>query len=424
MSVRRWFLYFILLFPVFVFAEGTRTIAILFDVSKSIPPNQFQQAKEAVAQTIQQGAPGETISIYAFGDSLRKVDPADLRNLQAVESNTMMFDALYDVARELAETKADRKAIWIISDGIDTKSVTVLEDAVAFANQNGISVYGVGVGKVNRKSLERIVRLTGGKLVEENEPDWLGQLQTAVGTQKEVTKKEPPVEARSGTPVTTAPAVVAPPVSRPVEQKKPFPYFWVAAFVVAGALLGAILFVISRSFRDERRICPTCGKRLEAYQTICPDCTGADTKQTRKPKVGGEDTNPLEPGEEELIPVELLEKKPMSEEDLSKTYVLLLTPMLVVRKGKNLGQTFSLNRAFPVSMGRSRVNEIHLDDVTVSGQHCRIIPEDGKNVLYDLGSTNGTYVNDKRVNKAVLKEGDTIKVGETQFLYKVEQHRN
>jgi pSer/pThr/pTyr-binding forkhead associated (FHA) protein len=103
--------------------------------------------------------------------------------------------------------------------------------------------------------------------------------------------------------------------------------------------------------------------------------------------------------------------------------VLMETPMLVVRKGKNLGQTFSLNRAFPVSIGRSRVNEIRLDDITISGQHCRIIPENGKHVLYDLNSTNGTFLNDKKVNRSVLKEGDTIRVGETQFLYKIEQHR-
>jgi len=414
-----------LLLPLFVFAEGTRAVAVLFDVSRSIPPKQFQQAKESVRQMMEQAASGETVSIYAFGDTLRKIDPADLAGLEAIESNTMMYDAVFDVARELAEQKADRKAIWIISDGIDTKSATVLEDAVAYANQNGISLYGVGVGKTNRKALERIAKLTGGKFIQEQQPDWAAELQTSVSSQAQVPGKEPSAEARPGPQVTaTRPAGIAPTLTRPAEQEKRFPYWWIGAFLLAGTLLGVILYVISRSFRDERRICPTCGKRLEAYQTICPDCTGADTKQTRKPRVD-DGTNPLQPGEEEeLIPVELLEKKPMSEEDLSKTFVLILTPMLVVRKGKNLGQTFSLHRAFPVSMGRSRVNEIHLDDVTVSGQHCRIIPENEKHVLYDLGSTNGTYVNDKRVNKAILKEGDTIKVGETQFLFKIEQHRN
>ena len=124
------------------------------------------------------------------------------------------------------------------------------------------------------------------------------------------------------------------------------------------------------------------------------------------------------------MPVELLEKRPMMEEMLSKTFVLMASPVLVIRKGKGVGQTFSLNRVYPVSIGRSRVNEIRLDDATISGQHCRIIPEHGHHVVCDLGSTNGTFVNEKRINKQILSEGDIIKVGETQFLYKVEQQRN
>jgi pSer/pThr/pTyr-binding forkhead associated (FHA) protein len=124
------------------------------------------------------------------------------------------------------------------------------------------------------------------------------------------------------------------------------------------------------------------------------------------------------------VPLELLEKKPVSEEMLSKTFVLMETPMLIVRKGKNLGQSFSLNRAFPVSIGRSRVNEIRLDDITISAQHCRIIPENGKHILCDLNSTNGTFLNEKKVSRQMLKEGDTIRVGETQFLYKIEQSRS
>ena len=99
-------------------------------------------------------------------------------------------------------------------------------------------------------------------------------------------------------------------------------------------------------------------------------------------------------------------------------------PLLIIRKGKNLGQAFTLDRSVPVSIGRSRVCEIRLEDTTVSGQHCRIISEDGKHCLYDLRSTNGTYVNDKKVRKVELKEGDIIKVGETYFLYKVEQQRS
>lgn len=157
-------------------------------------------------------------------------------------------------------------------------------------------------------------------------------------------------------------------------------------------------------------------------QVECPYCTG-----TVDERVSGDGTQELlKPSAsqqfEELIPLELLEKKPEFDISLTKTYVLMETPVLVVRKGKNIGQSYSLNRLYPVSIGRSRVNEIRLEDAAVSGQHCRIIPENGKHVLYDLSSTNGTFLNDKKVSKEGLKEGDVIRIGETQFLYRVEQH--
>jgi hypothetical protein len=182
-------------------------------------------------------------------------------------------------------------------------------------------------------------------------------------------------------------------------------------------------WVVVRALKKEERMCPTCNRILESYQTVCPSCA---TVSGPRPMRSPDSTQELGEAEEDenLIPVELLERKPVTEEMLSKTYVLMETPMLIIRKGPNIGKSFSLNRVYPVSIGRSRVNEIKLEDTTVSGQHCRIIPENNRHVIYDLESTNGTFVNEKRVSKLVLSEGDIIKVGETQFLYKVEQQRN
>ena len=193
-------------------------------------------------------------------------------------------------------------------------------------------------------------------------------------------------------------------------------------------MLVPLLILVLRSVREKPRVCPTCGKRLEPYQTICPVCSAEKTVQAKKPaQITGDGTQEIrvsmEQAEPDPFPRELLEKKPVTEEMLSRTFVLMETPLLVVQKGKDTGQGFSLNRSFPVSIGRSRVNEILIDDVSVSGQHCRIIPENGKHVLYDLSSTNGTFVNEKKIRRAVLQPGDVIKVGETLFLYKIEQHR-
>jgi hypothetical protein len=363
---------------------------------------------------------------------MNKIDPSELDAAQATESYTMIYDAAIDAAKELAAIQADRKAIVIISDGYDTKSATVLEDVVGYVNSHGIAIYGVGVTKVNRKVLERMARLTNGKYFSIISSEVMTQLQSSIASQKATSEKEAAVKPPAvQQPSPTIPVMTPPSVSVPVERapESAFPYKWILLLLLGAAVMLIVVFFLAKSYRSEPRICPTCGKRLDPYQTICPVCSADETPQPQKvsvPATAPSDGTQEIGSEEERdggIPPELLEKKPVSEEMLSKTFVLMETPMLVVRKGKNLGQTFSLNRAFPVSIGRSRVNEIRLDDITISGQHCRIIPENGRHVLYDLNSTNGTFLNEKKVTRAVLKEGDTIRVGETHFLYKIEQHR-
>ena len=412
-----------------LFAADKQATSILLDNSKSISAEDFGKAKDLIRQVLQ-NVDGTKL-IYQFGNDMKKIDPSELPTVQPTESYTMIYDAAYDAAQELSQIDADHKSIVIISDGIDTKSATVLEDVVEYANSNGIAIYGVGVGKANRKVLERMARLTGGKYFGITSPAVATEMQISIAAQKAAQEKETSKPAAVQQPSPTIPLVTPPAVSVPVERapESAFPYKWILLLLLATAAMLVVVFLIAKSYKTEPRVCPTCGRHLDPYQTICPVCSADETRQTKQVPLPV--TAPAEGTQEILleeerfsnIPSELLEKKP-TEEMLSKTFVLMETPMLVVRKGKNLGQTFSLNRAFPVSIGRSRVNEIRLDDITISGQHCRIIPENGRHVLYDLSSTNGTFLNEKKVTRAILKEGDTIRVGETHFLYKVEQHRN
>lgn len=65
----------------------------------------------------------------------------------------------------------------------------------------------------------------------------------------------------------------------------------------------------------------------------------------------------------------------------------------------------------PITIGRLPENTIQIDNLSVSGHHARIVQEQGQFVLYDENSTNGTYVNGQRVERAVLANGDTVHVG-------------
>ena len=64
-----------------------------------------------------------------------------------------------------------------------------------------------------------------------------------------------------------------------------------------------------------------------------------------------------------------------------------------------------------VSIGRANNNDVQIKDSTVSAHHAKIVTFYNASYVEDLGSTNGTFVNGKRVKKQTLKHGDTISMG-------------
>ncbi len=75
-------------------------------------------------------------------------------------------------------------------------------------------------------------------------------------------------------------------------------------------------------------------------------------------------------------------------------------------------RTFRLGTG-PITLGRLPECDIVVSDPGASRQHARIRHADGEYVLTDLGSTNGTLVNDEAVQERILDDGDRITIGET-----------
>jgi hypothetical protein len=70
-------------------------------------------------------------------------------------------------------------------------------------------------------------------------------------------------------------------------------------------------------------------------------------------------------------------------------------------------------------LGRSREADLRLDDTAVSRQHAEIRRDgDGRHVLVDLGSTNGTLLNGSRVSTSKLRDGDVVTIGAAVLTYR------
>lgn len=97
------------------------------------------------------------------------------------------------------------------------------------------------------------------------------------------------------------------------------------------------------------------------------------------------------------------------------------TPYLVVLTGKSAGRSFRLE-GNSCTVGRGAEADFLLDDDGISRTHARVlVGVDGRMKVKDLKSTNGTFVNDKKVDVHNLEDGDRIRLGaETTIRYALE----
>ena len=75
-----------------------------------------------------------------------------------------------------------------------------------------------------------------------------------------------------------------------------------------------------------------------------------------------------------------------------------------------------------MTIGRKEDNAVVIDNLAVSGYHAKIERVGSDVVISDLESTNGTFLNDKRITSCTLLEGDTITVGKHTILAVGREH--
>lgn len=90
----------------------------------------------------------------------------------------------------------------------------------------------------------------------------------------------------------------------------------------------------------------------------------------------------------------------------------VIPTLVIVEPGPAAGQRFAVSGT--LSIGRAAGCEITLDDTFISQVHARVTKGQSGVVIEDLGSTNGTYLNRKKVTApVVVQTGDVIQVGST-----------
>jgi hypothetical protein len=360
--------------------EPPAIVALTIDTSGSIRPELLEQIKQLASGVLAKLPPGSEVAVFSFNDqstrilertnSAAAVEQA-VQGLQRAGRFTALYDALYDASRYLKDAPPARKAIVLVTDGKDENSSVQIEDGLKIAVENRIPVHCVGVGRIQEAVLRRIAKLTTGEYA----PIDAGPSDLIAQRISELPAPAPPPPV--ATPVAATPVAASVPA-----RNNTWLYVLVGSLVVAAAF-GAAYFLRGRSRPEDAGI----GEGTVVVRD--PDESADSTVVMRTPEVG----------------------------QVERTVMLRLQPSLTVTRGPGQGEVFNLSLDSAISIGRAPTNDIPLGDTAVSGEHCRIRPEGGAFVLHDLKSTNGTFVNEKRIERHRLSEGDVIRVGETHFRF-------
>lgn len=94
-------------------------------------------------------------------------------------------------------------------------------------------------------------------------------------------------------------------------------------------------------------------------------------------------------------------------------------PKLIITMPEGNDVTQDLTEA-EITVGRLPDNMIEISDSSVSGHHAQLVRRGSDYLLQDLGSTNGTRVNDHTITESPLKNGDHVRFGRIESVYQTE----
>ncbi|OAI17623.1 hypothetical protein A1359_05890 [Methylomonas lenta] len=392
--------------------EGVAYI-FLVDISKSLSPHQFEQIKTALQRWLDGMGEQDQAALLTFGRDVKqnlaftanhdKLNQA-IDNLAATDMETSLYRGLLEainLGRRQADNLPARRAIVILSDGIDDSLSGVTEDEVFKQSQEyRVPIYSIGfatspVNDTKRQGLKvlgMLARQSGGYFVQAQ----AAELDSAYAQQQQQIMQAYRLQLNC-----------------------------------SGCQSDGQLYRLSLSWND-------------GQQTLSDgfDMRLLPKSSTNKPKMVKQDTQGI-PMQLIIFPIgflafivglvlvyrqrlmqskddslhevtDAITDKPVVELQAANTSVSV---KLTVIAGVHKGQVFQLKIAERATLGRAESCDLMLDDdVEISSQHVLLQRLAGKLIARDLNSTNGTLVNGVPIhNDYPLRDGDLLLLGRTEM---------
>ena len=89
---------------------------------------------------------------------------------------------------------------------------------------------------------------------------------------------------------------------------------------------------------------------------------------------------------------------------------------ILLKFNKTVLKVFQSDKA-EISIGRNSKNDLEINNLAVSNFHARIVREQDRYFIEDLDSTNGTYINEEKITRCELQDGDTASIGKHSLTF-------
>ncbi|MCX7835602.1 MAG: VWA domain-containing protein [bacterium] len=451
------------------FYQSEKGVAVMvcIDASLTMQGKPLEDSKIAVKEYLDNLRSQDRVAILSFHSKVELVSDFSMNRqylkkkidgIVAGGTNTELYYALDEALDHLNQTPniPERKLVIVISDGRDEGTGAYnLEQCVQKANRFNVPIYSVGFTKIDEKylrNLEAISERTKGRYYRAKESSVIRE---GFNKSLEVLKSQyglrifPPKEVRDGRPRMYSIVVLKPnfqgqttfqhtlPAGTEFGEDKEQPstsvplYVWLIGAGVVILLGVAVVFILQSQRKAREREAERIRKEEEAKrqaeeaqrreeelrrqlsekENASPPSVSSYPPQTPLASAQG---SPATKAETPFQPAPPASSKTMVGSSIGTNYT---SGQLLVTAGVQKGQIFTITRA-ETTLGRGVHNTIVLQDQTVSTNHAIIRFANGQFQYTDNQSTNGTYINGQRVQFAILRDGDLLRLGQTELQFK------
>ncbi len=414
-------------------------VVIAVDTSRSLSASALGETVDRLRLTLEALDKDTPTALLAFDDQPRWLvrlgasprEVADkLQELQLQGNYTLLNDALFVATRELQ----DGGVLLLVTDGRDENSAVVVDDIARRCEAQDVRILSLGSGtSVEEKALRRLAMISNGAylgpVAEVDASEVVSGVKTA---QKEVAqaaaRTSPNTRSTAPSPSQTAgdggkaePAKAAEPqsadsgsASGSAEAATSATPWWQSPAV--WGLVGLVLVLLLALARRKR---PSNSEDLDDSDMEAAEAQASDEAEAGliRLELAQAEIAVEEEAPEVTVDTAVFQRMTLDER-LDRTRVLSNHSVLVMKKLGERPRTFMLDRLKAFGVGRDRLkNTLPVPDPALSSQHFKIVPKDDTYYFVDLESTNGSYVNGRRVGAKRMRHGDTIRAGQVEFEY-------